>query len=217
MVSFAAINQNVIFMAISELMAGKILHFEAGVPMPSAETLEGSLEEVRQANMALFRQATASGWSDDSADRGGATMCGITIATYKAYCRRKRKPVPAKQALRGLSFEEWLDIFKTLFWDRWHADEIQSQRVAEMLVDWVWASGIHGIREPQKLLKVKADGIVGLQTLTAVNNAAARSLLAELTAARLSFVERIAACNPSQRKWLNGWRRRIRSFGNPST
>jgi hypothetical protein len=31
---------------------------------------------------------------------------------------------------------------KSLYWDKWKADQIKSQSVANILVDWVWASGI---------------------------------------------------------------------------
>ena len=33
----------------------------------------------------LFEKAKKKGFSDDKDDDGGATMCGVTIETYKAY------------------------------------------------------------------------------------------------------------------------------------
>ena len=64
---------------------------------------------------------------------------------------------------------EWLDILKTMFWDRWQADKIKSQKLANILVDWVWGSGVYGIKIPQRILGVKQDGIVGDETLKALN------------------------------------------------
>jgi len=50
------------------------------------------------------------------------------------------------------------------YWERWQADRIRNQSVAELLVDWVWASGINGIKIPQQMLNLKPDGIVGEKT-----------------------------------------------------
>lgn len=56
-----------------------------------------------------------------------------------------------------------------MYWDRWQADRIENQSVANILVDWVWASGVHGIKRPQKILGVTVDGIVGDKTIAALN------------------------------------------------
>lgn len=68
-----------------------------------------------------------------------------------------------------MSDEEWTDILRTYYWNRWKADQIENQSIANILVDWVWASGVHGIKKPQSLLGVTADGIVGKATLAAIN------------------------------------------------
>jgi lysozyme family protein len=34
------------------------------------------------------------GWANDSVDKGGPTMKGITLNTYKSYCKMKGKSVP---------------------------------------------------------------------------------------------------------------------------
>lgn len=109
------------------------------------------------------------GFVNDPADSGGATNLGVTLATYEAYCRKKGYPRPTVERLKNITREQVFDIFKSMFWDRWHADDIQDQRVANILVDWVWGSGKHGIVIPQRILGVDADGIVGARTLKAVN------------------------------------------------
>ena len=60
-------------------------------------------------------------------------------------------------------------FLKHFYWDRWRADEIRDQKLAEMLVDWTWCSGRWGIVIPQRLLLVADDGIVGVNTISAVN------------------------------------------------
>lgn len=51
-----------------------------------------------------------------------------------------------------LSYNDWKSILKMLYWDRWNADEIRSQSIAEIVCDFVWASGVHGIKVPQDWL-----------------------------------------------------------------
>lgn len=133
------------------------------------------------------------GFVNDPADRGGATNMGVTIATFDAYCRRKAYPKPTIERLKKLSEKEWVDILKTMFWDRWKADNIHSQKIANILVDWVWCSGGHGIVIPQRLLGVNPDGIVGDKTLSAVNFADPDQLFDAIYNARVKFLKDITA------------------------
>ena len=43
------------------------------------------------------------GWSNHAADRGGATMYGVTQATYNAYCKQKGK---TSKTVRGITKDE---------------------------------------------------------------------------------------------------------------
>lgn len=131
------------------------------------------------------------GFVNDPADRGGATNMGVTIATYESYCKIKGKPKPNIEELKRLSEKEWIDILKTMYWDRWQADRIKSQKVANILVDWVWGSGIHGIKIPQRLLGVKADGVVGEKTLESINRANPDELFISIYNERKRFLCKI--------------------------
>lgn len=119
--------------------------------------------------LATYIKKWEGGFVNDPADRGGATNMGVTIATFETYCKRKGLLRPTILQLKRLTENEWLDILKTMFWDRWKADLIKSQKVANILVDWVWGSGSHGILIPQRLLGVRVDGIVGEKTIQALN------------------------------------------------
>ena len=107
------------------------------------------------------------------------------------------------------TLEEIMEIFKCQYWDRWKADEIENQSIANIVVDWVWASGVHGIKQVQKILGVEVDGIVGRKTLAALNSRPADPLFHQIQAARIAFVENIVRRKPSQRKFLRGWKNRI--------
>lgn len=184
-------------MANVENLVPLIIQFEAGVN-PTGLTGEK-----------LFEKARKTGYANDPDDLGGATMVGVTIATYTEYCRRKGYPRPTVERLRGITYAQWLDILKTMFWDRWKADEIQNQSIAEILVDWVWVSGKYGITIPQKVLGVTVDGRVGPKTIAAVNAHNPAALFARIKAERAAYINRICASRPSNRKFKNGWLRRL--------
>lgn len=139
------------------------------------------------------------GFVNDPDDLGGATNKGITIGTFGEYRKRKGLPPPTVQDIKNLSDKDWYEIFKTLYWDRWKADEIKSQSVADILVDWVWASGVHGIKRPQRILGVSPDGVVGSKTIAAINAADPKKLFDAIKADRAKFIDEICKARPKMR------------------
>lgn len=152
------------------------------------------------------------GFVNDPDDLGGATNRGVTLATYAQYCKKKGYPVPTVERLKNLSEREWAEILKTMYWDRWKADKIVNQSVANILVDWVWASGVHGVKRPQKILGVSIDGIVGNQTLAAVNAKDAKELFYAIKADRIRFIDEICKARPANEKYRRGWMNRINNL-----
>lgn len=152
------------------------------------------------------------GFVNDPDDLGGATNKGITIGTFTEYKKQKGQKAPTVEDLKNISDAEWHDVFKSLYWDRWKADEIKSQAVANILVDWVWASGSHGIKRPQRLLGVKADGIVGKQTIAALNAMDAATLFKMIKDDRAKFIDEICKARPKNEKYRKGWMNRINAI-----
>ena len=121
-------------------------------------------------------------------------------------------------------------ILKPFYWDRWKADSIKNQSIANILVDWVWASGKWGIIIPQRILNVEPDGIVGQITIDALNNANQEDLFNKILKARFDFVDGIVNNsiaeykkeNPTatykdlmmntQLRFQTGWKNRINSI-----
>lgn len=147
------------------------------------------------------------GYTDHPADRGGCTNMGVTIANYRKYIN----PKGTCKDLRGLTKDQFSVVFRS-FWDRWRADEIHDQQVANILVDWVFNSGSWGIRIPQRILGVKEDGIVGPVTLAAVNAQCPKEFHAKVFAAREQFYRDIARNNKSQQVFLRGWLNRLKDY-----
>lgn len=144
------------------------------------------------------------GFSNVKGDRGGATNKGVTIATYRSMFGQEK----TIEDLKTITDIEWLHIFKTLYWDKWKADNIESQAIANLLVDWVWTSGSYGIKIPQRILEVSIDGVVGTKTLDAINNYQdKKKLFTLLWNERQEFFKRIAV--KEQKKFLAGWLNRL--------
>lgn len=149
------------------------------------------------------------GFVDDPLDRGGATNKGITIGTFRNFYGKDA----TVEQLKNITDEQWLHIFKSGYWDKWKADDIENQSIADIVVDWAWASGTAtSIKQVQKILGVAVDGIVGNDTLTAINIAVQRSLFDKIRSRRIEFVENIVKRDPSQTRFLKGWKNRINSL-----
>ena len=135
------------------------------------------------------------GFVNDPADAGGATNKGVTIATWRSvgYDKDGDGDIDVADLKLLTNADVRNRVLKPAFWDRWKADRIKSQGVANILVDWVWGSGKHGIVIPQRLLGVTPDGIVGDKTLAAVNAANPRQLFDAIFDARKKFLYDITA------------------------
>ncbi|MDR0864945.1 MAG: peptidoglycan domain protein [Candidatus Symbiothrix sp.] len=131
------------------------------------------------------------GFVNDPADKGGATNRGVTIATWKSqgYDKDGDGNIDVDD-LKLITKEDALFILRK-YWDRWKADQINSQKIANILVDWVWGSGAYGITIPQRILGVKQDGIVGNVTISAVNLENPEKLFNDIYKARVNFFNEI--------------------------
>lgn len=148
------------------------------------------------------------GFVNDKDDLGGATNKGITIATFRSVYGQNK----TASDLRAMTDEQWTHIFKKFYWDKWRADEIRDQSVANILVDWVWASGAYGIKIPQSMLRVTIDGIVGAKTIAAVNAKDGKTFFDEIKKERIAFIDRICNSRPQNKKFKKGWLNRINSL-----
>lgn len=153
------------------------------------------------------------GFANVKGDRGGATKYGVTISTWKAqgYDKDGDGDIDVDD-LKLITAADAMRICRLNYWNRWKADEIKDQSVANLLVDFVWASGSHGIKRPQMVLGVKADGIVGPKTIAAINNwkGGQRALFDAIKRDRTDFVNSIAT--GSQAKFKVGWLNRLKSI-----
>lgn len=154
------------------------------------------------------------GYVNDPADSGGATNKGVTLATWRnmGYDKDLDGDIDADD-IKLLSDADAEMVFKRGYWDKWQADKINNQSIAELLVDFAWGSGSWGIKLPQEVLGVEPDGIVGNITISAINNTKNQQGLFEaIKARRIKFLNDICIRQPKNKKFLKGWLNRVNSF-----
>lgn len=161
--------------------------------------------------LAPFILSFEGGYVNDPRDPGGATNRGVTIATWRqvGYDKDGDGDIDVADLKLITPADAVSRVMKPHYWDRWQADRIKSQSVANIVVDWVWASGKHGITGVQKLLGVKVDGIVGEKTLAALNAQDPRALFDHIHRARARFIDQVIAGRPTSACYRAGWLRRL--------
>ncbi len=153
------------------------------------------------------------GFVNDKTDRGGATNMGVTLSTWKQLGYDKNGDgFISDLDIKLLTKEDALKVLKKGYWDRWQADMIKNQSVAEILVEWVWGSGKWGIIIPQRILGLKEDGVVGPATLKAVNDTNQGIFFNVVQAAKLVFIDELIGNHPEQIKFKDGWYNRVNEF-----
>lgn len=148
------------------------------------------------------------GYSDNPNDRGGATNSGVTLAVYQSVYGKNK----TKNDLKRMTNEQWNYIFTKLYWNKWKADDIKNQSIANILVDWVWMSGYGTIKKIQSLFGLTADGIVGNKTISYINSHDQEEVFNKIWNRRKQFYESLVKNNPSQKVFLKGWMNRLNTF-----
>ncbi|MGA3013059.1 MAG: glycosyl hydrolase 108 family protein [Bacteroidales bacterium] len=153
------------------------------------------------------------GFVNDPVDPGGATNMGVTLSTWRnvGYDKTGDGLITAAD-IKLLTVTDVEMVLRLFYWNRWKADQIQNQSVAEILVDWVWASGLWGIIIPQQILGITPVGNVGPLTITTLNNSDQAKFHSTVYQARVDFIESLIVKNPKLLKFKKGWLNRLNGF-----
>jgi len=138
------------------------------------------------------------GWADHPKDPGGATMKGVTLATYSKYLGR-----PAgKDELRNISDADLQQIYHSLYWDRASCARLPvgvDLCVFDMAVN---AGPGRAVKLLQETVGSAADGAIGPETLAAVAKQNPLHLIRQYSEARRVFYKSLGAYVTFGRGWL---------------
>lgn len=196
-----------------------LLRYEGGISVEQFSSLPAAFQAMREATFV-----------NDPDDRGGATLCGITLPTYRLYLRQYYGREDAGQAtadeLRHLDYFDWQNIVRRQYWAPLHCDEMQWPGVALCLADFGFNSGVtRAVRALQSALNEVAvsagqrnytlavDGIYGPATAQCVKRLLTTRIRALevcrlVTKARLALIEGGVASGRIHAKFRTGLIRR---------
>lgn len=178
---------------VSEPTAGSGPVGKAEGPLPVvADRFDACLAEILKHE---------GGYVDHPADPGGATNKGITLATLSDW---RGKPV-SKTDVMALTTEEAGVIYRARYWNAVKGDQLPAG-VDLAVFDYAVNSGPgRAAKDLQAVLGVVQDGIIGPQTISAVDRAPPKTTIIALCDMRRSFLRSLS----SYGTFGKGWERRV--------
>ena len=156
------------------------------------------------------------GYGNDKDDPGGETYKGIarnmnskwngwvTIDLLK-HDAKFPKNLDAETALQ----DKVAAFYEVNYWDKILGDNITSQNIANSIFDFAVNAGTStSSLLAQMVVGVKADGVIGDQSIDAINTFEEKLFLASFTIAKISRYISIVEKRPTSRKYFYGWIRR---------
>src|SRR5688572_24204811 len=154
------------------------------------------------------------GYVNHPLDSGGPTKYGVILAVWQehGYDKDNDGDIDAED-IKRLTEDDAKYIAKKIFWDYFQADFILNDSVAQFIVDWGYNSGRKTVAKiVQQLLNLDSDGIIGTQTLTAINCTDQEKLFNKLLIERKVFLNNIIKRKPEKVVFYDGWMNRVNSF-----
>lgn len=161
----------------------------------------------------LSRILDREGWptyTDHPDDRGGPTKGGITLSTLRSWRGQSQL---GEKALKDLIHSEALSILYKRYVECNGIDRLPNNPLKYQVIDNAVLSGpFIAVKDLQKSVQVKDDGIIGPITLYAVNKKGHVDVNRLLAVTRSLRLARFVQKNPNQLVFLVGWLKRCLSF-----
>ena len=155
------------------------------------------------------------GWptyTDHPDDRGGPTKGGITLSTFRLWKGQYRL---GEKSLKELSHDEALSILYHRYVECNGIDKLSNTPLKYQVIDNAVLSGpFIAVKDLQKSVTVKEDGIIGPITLNAISKKGHVVVNRQLAINRSLRLARFVQKNPNQLVFLVGWLNRCFSFIN---
>ncbi len=135
---------------------------------------------------------------DHPQDPGGATMKGITLATFTDFKGRAM----SKEELRAISDADVRAIYKSRYWDAVRADELKPG-VDLLAFDMAVNKGVgRAAKLMQRAAGVTEDGALGPKSMAAINALDAADFIAKVSEARRDFYKSLKTFPTFGKGWL---------------
>jgi hypothetical protein len=157
--------------------------------------------------------AREGGYVNHPADRGGPTNCGITRETLAAW----RECSVTEDDVKCLTPSEAAEIYRASYYFAPGIDTLPPALQAHVFDIAVNSGPRAGIKLLQRALNrlnagIKEDGVLGPVTRAAAAAYPASDINRTLVEVRLRYYDDIVAADPKQRVFIDGWRKRAKSF-----
>ena len=157
-----------------------------------------------------FTLQNEGGYVDDPNDAGGATNFGITEATARAW--------GFDGDMQDLTQDDAAAIYQADYWDNWSLDDLTSQAVATAVFDLHVNMGGGAAQVIQAAVAdcgvpIVQDGAWGPATRAAVNRCNPAQLVPAIAQEAAARYQTIAANNPNDAGFLDGWLNRAAALG----
>ena len=145
-------------------------------------------------------------------DRGGPTKGGITLSTLRSW---RGLSMLGEKALRELKHDEALSILYRRYVECNGINRLSNTPLKYQVIDNAVLSGPYlAVKDLQKSVQVKEDGIIGPITLDAINERGHIGVNRNLAINRSLRLAKFVQKNPNQLVFLVGWLNRCLSFIN---
>jgi len=148
------------------------------------------------------------GYVDNSQDLGGATNWGCTKAVWEQYVGHE----VTKDDIKNLTKENVKPLYKRNYWDAIHGDALPSG-LDYCIFDCAINSGVgRAAKFIQEIVGVFADGAIGNNTVTAINQMNTVTMINEFSDKRQQFLELLKTFPV----FGKGWTKRVQEVRNKS-
>ena len=137
------------------------------------------------------------GFVNHPKDPGGMTNLGVTKAAWEAYLNRNVTEVE----MRGLTPDAVKPFYKAMYWDKIKGDQLPAG-VDYAAYDLAVNSGVgRAAKYLQRIAGVTDDGVIGPQSLKAIQKCDAESAIDALCDMRMSFLKGLNTFDTFGKGW----------------
>jgi len=157
--------------------------------------------------------AHEGGYGNDPDDPGGETYKGVARKIFskwdgwtKVDILKRQSGFPANLDKDPELQQNVSDFYRVTFWDKMNGDQITNQDVASSVFDFGVNAGISTSASlAQMVVGAKSDGVIGPDSISAINNFDPDYFLASFTVAKIARYINIVKKRPTSRKYFYGW------------